>query len=134
MPFPIELKYIEDTEKELGLKFPEKFKLKMLSENGGEFDTDEDNWELFPFLDKSDNTRISRTCNHIILETIEAKKWRNFPSNVIAIAANGMGDLLFLAPLKEDTSKLGDELYLWLHETGEVTKLANSILDFFDCN
>jgi len=36
MPFPIEEKYIRETEETLQLKFPEKFKDKMMKDNGGE--------------------------------------------------------------------------------------------------
>ena len=98
MPFPLDPKYIQETEDELGLLFPEKFKNKMGNENGGEIITDEDEWQLYPFFDKSDNKRISRTCNHIGLETKQAKEWDNFPPNAIAIATNGCGDHLVLLP------------------------------------
>jgi hypothetical protein len=77
MPFPVDLKYILETERTLGLEFPESFKNKMMRENGGELMTDEDDWLLFPFLDKSDNKRISRTCNHIVLDR-ERKKMGQF--------------------------------------------------------
>lgn len=44
MPFPIDLKYIIETEKELGLIFPDSFKTKMRKENGGEIETEDDDW------------------------------------------------------------------------------------------
>ena len=59
MPFPVDLKFIQETEKELGLLFPDIFKQKMMIENGGEIQTDEDDWQIFPFFDKTDNKRIS---------------------------------------------------------------------------
>lgn len=127
MPFPVDEIYIKETESELSLDFPEKFKLKMIEENGGEIITDEDEWQIFPFFDKSDNKRISRTCNHIVLETKQAKEWDNFPVNAIAIATNGFGDHLILLPLANNNKKLGDEIYFWFHETGEITKIAESI-------
>jgi len=127
MPFPLDPKYIQETEDELGLLFPEKFKNKMGNENGGEIITDEDEWQLYPFFDKSDNKRISRTCNHIGLETKQAKEWDNFPPNAIAIATNGCGDHLVLLPLDTDNKKLSEEIYFWFHETGEITKIAESI-------
>ena len=77
----------------------------MAQVNGGELTTEDDDWQLFPFFDKSDNKRISRTCNHIILETNQAKQWENFPVNGIAIGSNGCGDLLLLLPTKEDNRK-----------------------------
>mgnify|MGYP003583914919 CR=1 FL=1 len=127
MPFPIDLKYITETEKELGLVFPDSFKFKMRKENGGELTTKEDSWQIFPFLDKSDKKRISRTSNHIVLETKQARNWRNFPVDGIAIASNGSGDFLILLPTEENQQNLGSEIFSWFHETGEIKKVANNI-------
>ena len=132
MPFPVDLKYIAETEQELGLIFPERFKTKVLKENGGELMTGDNNWELFPFFDKSDKKRISRTCNHIILETKQAKEWDNFPNDGITIASNGCGDFLILLPEKEDRKTYRDEIYMWFHETRETEKMANSIDELND--
>lgn len=132
MAFPIDIKYIIETEQVLGLVFPDNFKSKMMRVNGGELMTEDDDWQLFPFFDKSDNKRISRTCNHIILETNQAKQWENFPVNGIAIGSNGCGDLLLLLPTKEDNRKLSDEIFIWFHETGETEKIANSINELND--
>lgn len=132
MPFPVDIKYIIETEQELGLFFPNNFKTKMTKENGGEVVTDDDDWQLFPFFDKSDNKRMSRTCNHIILETKQAKSWNNFPKNGIAIASNGSGDLLVLLPTEEDNTKLSDEIFMWFHKTGETEKVASNIDELND--
>lgn len=132
MAFPIDIKYIIETEQELGLAFPDNFKSKMAQVNGGELMTEDDDWQLFPFFDKSDNKRISRTCNNIILETNQAKQWENFPVNGIAIGSNGCGDLLLLLPTKEDNRKLSDEIFMWFHETGETEKIADSINELND--
>lgn len=132
MAFPIDIKYIIETEQELGLAFPDNFKSKMTQVNGGDLMTEDDDWQLFPFFDKSDNKRISRTCNHIILETNQAKQWDNFPVNGIAIGSNGCGDLLLLLPTKEDNRKLSDEIFMWFHETGETEKIADSINELND--
>ena len=127
MPFPVNIKYIIETEQELGLVFPDSFKSKMKKENGGELTTEDDDWQLFPFFDKSDNKRMSRTCNHIILETIQARSWDNFPDNGVAIASNGSGDNLILLPLENDNQKLREEIYLWQHETGDIQQVAKTI-------
>ena len=132
MPFPIDDKYITETEKELGILFPDNFKSKMMKENGGELMTEDEDWNLFPFFDKSDKKRISRTCNHIGLETKQAKKWSNFPSNGIAIASNGSGDHLVLLPTKENKEKLSDEIFTWFHETGKTEKVADKIDELID--
>lgn len=127
MPFPLDEKYIFETEQELGILFPNNFKAKMIKENGGELKTVDDDWQVIPFFDKSDKKRISRTCNHILLETKQARSWDNFPSNGIKIASNGCGDFLLLMPTKLNDKKLSDEIYLWFHETGEIEKVADSI-------
>lgn len=41
----------------------------MKRDNGGEVDTDDDTWVLYPFFDNSDRTRLKRTCNDIARET-----------------------------------------------------------------
>lgn len=127
MPFPIDEKYITETERELGILFPDNFKSKMMKENGGELMTDDDDWNLYPFFDKSDKKRISRTCNHIGSETKDAQDWSNFPSNGIAIASNGSGDHLVLLPIKGNKEKLSDEIFVWYHETGNIEKVADKI-------
>lgn len=132
MPFPLEQKYIIETEQELGVVFPENFKNKMMQENGGELMTGTDDWQQFPFFDKSDKKRISRTCNHIGLETKQAKNEDHFPANGIAIASNGSGDYLVLLQKKETDKELGDEIYSWCHETGKTEKVADKIDDLID--
>ena len=127
MPFPIDIKYIEETEKELGFRFPDNFKNKMCKENGGTLSTKEDDWQLFPFFDQADQKRMSRTSNHIVLETKQARNWGNFPINGIAIASNGSADFLILLPTKENDKLLGAEIFSWFHETGEVKEIAKSI-------
>lgn len=127
MPFPLDRKYIIETEQELGVIFPDSFKSKMTIENGGELMTEDDYWQLFPFFDKSDNKSMSRTCNHIVLETKQARVWDNFPDNGIAIASNGSGDNLILLPLHNDNKKLREEIYLWQHETGDIQEVAKTI-------
>jgi hypothetical protein len=129
MPFPVDKKYIDDTEKELGLIFPSTFVQKMTEENGGEIATDDDDWELFPFFDKSDKKRISRTCNHIALETKNAREWESFPTNAIAIGQNGSGDFLILQTNSSDNNQLLDAIFIWRHDSDDIEKVANSILD-----
>ena len=127
MPFPIDLKYIEEAERELGVLFPDNFKAKMVAENGGDVETDDEDWQLFPFFDKADHKRIARTSNHIILETKEAREWNNFPIKGVAIASNGYGDKLVFLNISEDSKELGEDIFIWYHETGEIVKVANSI-------
>ena len=130
MAFPVDLKYIMEAEEELGVSFPALFKEKMIAENGGEAITENDNWNLYPFFDKSGKKRISRTCNHIILETKQAREWDNFPVNAIAIAGNGCGDYLIL--LSDNNEKLGEYIYLWHHETGDYEQVAENIKELIE--
>ncbi|GIZ08762.1 SMI1/KNR4 family protein [Flavobacterium sp. UMI-01] len=53
MPFPLDQKYIAETESELNVKFPSEFKNRMIKSNGGELLISEE-FELYPFLDKTD--------------------------------------------------------------------------------
>lgn len=105
----------------------------MVQENGGELMTEDDDWQLFPFFDKSDKKRISRTCNHIGLETKQAREWDDFPPNGIAIGSNGCGDILLLLPTTENIKKLNEEVFIWFHETGKMEKLADNINKLNDC-
>lgn len=125
MPFPIDEKHIKETESELNVKFPNEFKSRMIKINGGELITDEFKFELYPFFDKSDKKRISRTCNHIELETKNARKWNGFPESGIAIGADGYGNQLILT--HNGNKNLTDDLYFWNHETRQVEKIAESI-------
>ena len=126
MPFPIDKKYIEETESELNVKFPTEFKNRMIKSNGGELlISREFEFELHPFFDKSDRKRISRTCNHIGLETKNAREWNGFPENGIAIGADDFGNKLILT--HNGNRNLSDELYFWNHETRKTEKIAESI-------
>jgi len=131
MPFPVEEKYINKTEEKLGVKFPKEFRDKMIQNNGGEFesliDGFEDHWTLFPFLDESNNKRVKRTCNDIILENKGAKGWSSFPAEVIAIANNGCGDYLVLK--KAEGENLDEKIYYWNHEEGLLTPTEIKIRD-----
>jgi len=126
MAFNLDEKYIIECEKELGAKLPSSYREAMLSSNGGEIDVAGDSWELYPIFDKSDRKRISRTCNHIISETKSSQEWEGFPSDALAIASNGCGDSIVL--LKSNNT-YNNELYIWSHETRELTKVANKFTE-----
>lgn len=128
MPFPVNEKYIIETESELNVKFPLNFKKRMIKENGGEIDSENYFFQLHPFFDKSDKKRISRTCNHIVLETKNGKEWEGFPENAIVIGDGGSGDLIFL--LHRGDGILSEAIYLW--DYGEIEKIAESIIELED--
>ncbi|OUS19026.1 SMI1/KNR4 family protein [Nonlabens dokdonensis] len=127
MPFPIDEKYIKETENELKIEFPIEFKNRMKKSNGGELITEEFEFELYPFFDKSDRKRISRTCNHIGLETKNAREWIGFPENGIAIGSDGFGNQIIL--IHNGNGILTDEIHFWNHEMGKTKKIAESITE-----
>jgi hypothetical protein len=122
MPFNLDEKYVLATEQELGAKLPDSYRRSMQLENGGELETEDHAWQQFPIADLSDRKRIARTCNHILAETESSQRWNNFPANALAIADNGAGDRLVL--LREGPA-FGSAIYIWHHETGRITKLAD---------
>ena len=102
---------------ELGL-----FLRSVLRENGGELATDEDDWQQYPIADTSDRKRLSRSANHILKETASCRGWARFPENAVAIAGNGAGDQLVLL---RQNGVFTPEVYAWLHELGELEKVAD---------
>ena len=52
-----------------------------------------------------------------------------FPEHGIAIASNGSGDQLLLLPSATQPSRLQDAIFVWDHETGNVTQIADDFLD-----
>lgn len=125
MPFPIEIKYIEETEVKLEIKFPEKFKKRMMLNNGGELDSNEYFFELYPFFDRSNKKRISRTCNDIQKEIKRSKEWYGFPEVAIVIGTDGSGNKLVL--IHDENRILKEELFTWNHETGKIHSVAINI-------
>jgi len=119
MPKPILIEYIKDAEKELNFIFPISYVNAMIKENGGSVATEDEDWELYPILDKTDNKSIARTFNNIQRETTESRSWEGFPEEAIAIGDNGCGDRLILLPQK-------DSIYQWLHESSTVEKVVDS--------
>lgn len=129
MPFPVEIKYVTETETRLGVKFPASFVVRMTKLNGGSVETDVDGWELFPFLDSTDRKRLARTCNDIVHETQFARQSPRFPADAVAIGANGGGDYLILVPQADAPQLLSHEVFWWDHETGEISHVADDFAD-----
>jgi hypothetical protein len=130
MPFPVDEKWIHETERKLGVKFPAGFVTAMVAMNGGSVRVASDEFQLFPFLDASDRKRIQRTCGSIDRETASARKgWYGFPANAVAIGGNGGGDLLILLPMDDHADTLQHAVYWWDHETGAVACVADDFGD-----
>ncbi|MBE4164561.1 DUF3265 domain-containing protein [Vibrio parahaemolyticus] len=123
MAFNLKEEQLVNTEVELGARLPHDYRESMKTDNGGEATTEEDDWELYPIKDNSDRKRLARTCNHIIAETKACFGFGNFPHHALAIASNGLGDqMVFL----KESEQFKPEVYVWLHETGEIKLLASS--------
>ena len=129
MAFPVEEKYILNTEKELCVRFPDSFRKRMMESNGEGVEVKQDYFELHPFYDFSNKKRIKRTCNSTLHETKTARERYNLPENLIVIGNNGGGDIL-VYKLENDGS-INNTVYWQNHETGELNFAAN---DFADLN
>jgi hypothetical protein len=125
MPFPLDPKFIRDTEQKLSVRFPLSFRDKMIRDNGGHIEAADDDWWLYPFLDTSDKKRIARTCNDIVRETKQMKEWPRFPAAAVPIAGNGTGDQLIFLPRETMPEELGLTVFWWDDATGEVQEVAD---------
>jgi hypothetical protein len=132
MPFPVDDKYIVQTEEKLAAKFPNSFEEKMKLENGGEIETPPDVWLLYLFFDTSDRKRLKRTTNDIIKENKSAQEWTGFPNNAVAIGGNDVGDQLVFLRLESTKAILGKIVYWWDHETGDLNKVANDFSELLN--
>jgi len=117
MPFPIDEKYVKESEEKIGRIFPLWYRDKMMMDNGGEIEAFEDTWQLYPILNRASNKLLSRTCNDVVKETESAKEYPDFPSDAVAIAGNGTGDQLVFLP--ENEKIYSDKIYVWRHDSGE---------------
>lgn len=130
MPFPVNIKWVHQTESKLAVKFPPAFVTALVAMNGGSVKTSSDRFELFPFFDGTDKKRIQRTCGSIDRETGNARKnWHGFPDSAVVIGTNGGGDLLVLMPMEDNPAALQHAVYWWDHETGEVIQVADDFGD-----
>jgi hypothetical protein len=126
---------IDIEERSLGVRLPTSLRRWLtVVRNGGEIDTPDDTWRVFPVLDKNDRRSIRRTCNHIWLENQSAREWRGFPENAIAFAANDEGDYLTLLREAHDPASLSPAIYRWEHETQELELVADDLLNFLPDN
>jgi hypothetical protein len=120
------MKFVRRTEERLGVLFPVSYVNAMCHQNGGDLIIGEEAWQLHPIFDDSDRTRLKRTCNDVVRETNEARKWSDFPANGVCIAGNGSGDTLIFLPDVKDPHRLSEIVYCWHHETGEIETVVSS--------
>ena len=127
MAFPVDERSIAIAEADLGVKFPDSFRKKMMESNGDGVEVLQDYFELHPFYDTSDKKRIKRTCNSIVHETRTARERYGLPENLIIIGNNGGGDILVYKI--EDGVNLGAKVYWQDHETNELVFAANDFAE-----
>lgn len=125
MPFPVDRKWIAETEAKLGVRFPVSFVASMAKVNGGAVDVGNDVFWLYSFLDGSDRKRIQRTCSSICREIASMRNWEHFQKELIVIGHNSGGDLLVLKPMTDNATILEHAIYVWDHETSEVASVAD---------
>ena len=123
MAFPVEEKFIIKAEAELGIRFPDSFRNKMMKNNGEGVEVKSDYFTLHPFYDTSDKKRIKRTCNSIVHETKMARQRYRLPDHLIVIGDNGGGDVL-IYKIQSDGS-IDPTVYWFDHETENVVFAAN---------
>lgn len=129
MSFPVDGRWIAETEQKLGVRFPASFVNAMTKMNGGSVDVGTDSFILYSFLDGSDRKRIARTCSSICRETASMREWEHFQKELVVIGYNGGGDLLVFAPMPDDPTTLQHTVYWWDHETSNVEPVADDFAD-----
>ncbi|TWT32527.1 SMI1 / KNR4 family protein [Posidoniimonas corsicana] len=132
MPFRVDIRFLKETERKLGVMFPPSYVVRIVKANGGGVEAPPDVWLLYPILDTSDKKRLKRTCNDVVRETESANEWPDFPPSAVAIGGNGTGDQLIFLRQSSDPSLLTHEVYWWDHETGAVEKVADDLGDLPD--
>lgn len=127
MAFSVEEKFVELAEAELGAKFPESFRSRMIKSNGGCVEVSDDYYELNPFYDTSDKKRIKRTCNSIVHETKTYRGHYGLPHDLIVLGGNGGGDLLVYKI--EEGGKVDPKVYWRNRDTEELVIVANDFTE-----
>jgi hypothetical protein len=128
MPFPVDKRFIEAAEQELGVRFPEAYIRFMSASNGG--NTPDDRWLLHPVYDNSDRKRMQRTSNHIVRETAKARAHNGFPHGAVVVGEDMEGRLLLLLPDSGEPGRLSDAVYSWHPFHRDLDKVADDFDDF----
>ncbi|MEO1037029.1 MAG: SMI1/KNR4 family protein [Pseudomonadota bacterium] len=121
MAFDLSEEQLRATEDEIGAKFPESYRQQMMRSNGGEVDAASDYWNLIPLRDTSDRKRLSRTANHVLVETKSLSRFPSWHEHALAIAENGTGDALVML---RDGDQIKPQVFYWCHESGAMELVA----------
>ena len=114
---------VDVAERELGVKLPREYRVRLMADNGGELTTGGDKWRVFPVLDSTDQKTAARTANHIVLENGTARVLPGFPQGAVAIAKNAEGDYLVLLPARLP-KHLDPQVQRWISGTTKYKPVA----------
>ncbi len=126
MPFDLSEDQLRVTETEIGARFPESYRQAMMRSNGGEIHAMSDIWNLIPLQDTSNRKRLSRTANHVIVETRSFSQSAAWPENAYIIADDGTGDALILF---REGRQIKPQVFYWFHEGGDLQLVAEDFSD-----
>jgi hypothetical protein len=133
IPFPVDIKFVERCAEKLGVKLPPAYVERICAKNGGDVTADGTNtWTLVPIFDDSDRRRLKRTCNDVVHETEFARGFFGFPADGVVIANDGCGNHLTLLPKSGNSDELGDAVFDWDHETGQIKKVAKDFSELIE--
>jgi len=121
MAFDLFEEQLQDSEDEFGARFPESYRHQMMRSNGGEVDAASDYWNLIPLRDTSDRKRLSRTANHVLVETKSLSRFPSWHEHAFAIAENRTGDALVVL---RDDDQIKPQVFYWCHESGAIESVA----------
>jgi cell wall assembly regulator SMI1 len=110
---------IKTAEDKLGAVFPDQYKELFKLVNNAEIGE----WILYPI---KDHRNPKKTWDDIVRQNTEVRE-EHMSEELIAIGDDGSGDKLCL---KVNDGKMGNEIYLWYHEDGELEEYASSLKEF----
>ena len=76
---PVDERFIVEAEEQLSVTFPESYKCRMMSANGGPIKIKRSHYMLYPIFDKTDRKSIRRTAESIQVESPRSSKLSDFP-------------------------------------------------------
>jgi hypothetical protein len=129
MPFALTEVQLSKSEEVIGARFPSAYRERIKRLNGGAVLAAADVWQVIPIRDTTDRKRLSRSANHVILETRAFSNWRYWHENAYAIAENGSGDALVIF---RKGPGFEPEVFVWRHEDGAIELVAKSFSDIRD--
>jgi cell wall assembly regulator SMI1 len=117
--FGVDESDIKAAEDKLGAVFPELYKELFKLVNNAEIGE----WILYPI---KDNRNPKKTWDDIVKQNTEVRE-EYMSEDLIAIGDDGSGDKLCL---KVNDGIMGDKIYLWHHEDGELEEYAPDFKEF----